>query len=292
MFDGSLYVEKFKIQCKKLCDKEKQMSDTVIVMALLTISGGLQDAYSYFIRGKVFANAQTGNVVFMSEHIFLGQWQSFFKYLIPLLAFMAGVFVATKIRSRYQMHNIFHWRQRIVLIEVILLFIVGMLPCTEQINFIANAMTSFACAMQVQSFRKVNGFPYASTMCIGNMRRGISALSVYIETGDDSFLHQTAHYLGVILLFAFGAGLGGGLAHIIGVKMIWISCILLSFTLLLMFVKNEEEELLEEEEEIIREEDALRKREEALELEELQLLEQEEEREREELENKNNNGNK
>ena len=145
--------------------------------------------------------------------------------------------------------------------------------------------------MQVQSFRKVNGFPYASTMCIGNMRRGISALSVYIETGDDSFLHQTAHYLGVILLFAFGAGLGGGLAHIIGVKMIWISCILLSFTLLLMFVKNEEEELLEEEE-IIREEDALRKREEALELEELQLLEQEEEREREELENKNNNENK
>ncbi len=33
----------------------------------------------------------------------------------------------------------------------------------------ANALVSFACAMQVQTFRKVRGHAYASTMCI--MRR-------------------------------------------------------------------------------------------------------------------------
>ena len=43
----------------------------------------------------------------------------------------------------------------------------------------ATIMVSFACAMQVQTFRKVGGYSYASTMCIGNLRSGTAALSVY-----------------------------------------------------------------------------------------------------------------
>ena len=42
-------------------------------------------------------------------------------------------------------------------------------------------MVSFSCAMQVQAFRKVNGFAYASTMCIGNLRSGTDALSVFVR---------------------------------------------------------------------------------------------------------------
>ena len=42
----------------------------------------------------------------------------------------------------------------------------------EQLNWLANGLTSFACAMQVQSFRTVRGSAYASTMCIGNLRSG------------------------------------------------------------------------------------------------------------------------
>ena len=43
------------------------MSESWPTVALLTFSGGLQDAYSYCVRGKVFANAQTGNIVLMSQ---------------------------------------------------------------------------------------------------------------------------------------------------------------------------------------------------------------------------------
>ncbi|MBF4808334.1 MAG: DUF1275 domain-containing protein, partial [Lancefieldella rimae] len=38
-----------------------QMSDSVEVAALLALSGGVMDAYSYLVRDHVFANAQTGN---------------------------------------------------------------------------------------------------------------------------------------------------------------------------------------------------------------------------------------
>ena len=42
-----------------------QMSDSFLMSAFIILSGGLQDAYTYCCRDKVFANAQTGNIVLM-----------------------------------------------------------------------------------------------------------------------------------------------------------------------------------------------------------------------------------
>ena len=44
----------------------RQMSESLVTAAFLSVSGGLQDAYTYISRGKVFANAQTGNIVLLS----------------------------------------------------------------------------------------------------------------------------------------------------------------------------------------------------------------------------------
>ena len=46
------------------------MSESFLIAALLSVSGGLQDAYTYVARGKVFANAQTGNIVFLANMFF------------------------------------------------------------------------------------------------------------------------------------------------------------------------------------------------------------------------------
>ncbi len=43
-----------------------QMSESMLTAAFIILSGGLQDAYTYLCRGKVFANAQTGNIVLFS----------------------------------------------------------------------------------------------------------------------------------------------------------------------------------------------------------------------------------
>ena len=48
---------------------EMQTSESFRLSAVLSFSGGLQDAYTYNVRGNVFANAQTGNVVLMSQNI-------------------------------------------------------------------------------------------------------------------------------------------------------------------------------------------------------------------------------
>ena len=63
----------------------KQMSESFLTAAFLSVSGGLQDAYTYIFRGKVFANAQTGNIVLLSQSIIDKDFVRAIHYLVPLL---------------------------------------------------------------------------------------------------------------------------------------------------------------------------------------------------------------
>lgn len=76
----------------------------------------------------------------------------------------------------------------------------GIFP--NEMDLLANAMVSFACAMQVQAFRKVNGYAFASTMCIGNLRSGMESLCAYGKTKDKKILRKSGNYFGIIFLFA------------------------------------------------------------------------------------------
>ena len=220
-----------------LYKRRGQMSESFLTAAFIILSGGLQDAYTYLCRGKVFANAQTGNIVLFSTYLFDGEWGYCVRYLIPVLSFLLGIFAAECVHRHFKYMEKVHWRQLIVLAEIILLFGVGFLP--QSVNTFANAVVSFVCAMQVQTFRKVRGHAYASTMCIGNMRSGTEALCVYFHTRDREVLYKALTYFGVIGLFAVGAGLGARLTDCLSERGIWISCVLLAVSFLIMFVHEE-----------------------------------------------------
>ena len=228
------------------------MSDAYLNAAFLTLSGGMQDAYTYCLRGEVFANAQTGNIVLMSSHLFRGDFGSMVRYLIPLCAFVAGTFAAELIHRHFKYIKTVHWRQLVLLLEIALLFWVGWMPIS--FNIAANAMVSFVCAMQVQSFRKVHGKTYASTMCIGNLRSATEAFCGYLHTKNKEVLYTSLRYFGVIFLFAIGAGVGWMVTVRFGTYGIWFCCLLLMISFAMMFVKEEIE--MEQEEEVLAAEEA------------------------------------
>ena len=217
--------------------KRTQMSEAIPTIFFLTLSGGFQDAYTYILRGGVFANAQTGNIVLFSTHLLSGEWSIALRYLIPIFSFFLGIFLAEAFRAHFSKQRRIHWRQIILLLEILLLFSVGFIG--KELNFLANAIVSFSCAMQVQTFRKLKGKVFASTMCIGNLRSGTEHLYKYIHTKDKSFLSSALYYFGVIAIFALGAGIGGVLSLKLGFKTIWISSVLLLVSLLLMFIDSE-----------------------------------------------------
>ena len=214
-------------------------AERLAAACVLSIIGGFLDIYTYLCRGKVFANAQTGNIVLFSAYLFDGEWEHCARYLIPVLSFLLGIFAAECIHRHFKYMEKVHWRQLIILAEIVLLFVVGFLP--QRVNTLANVLVSFVCAMQVQTFRKVRGHAYASTMCIGNMRSGTEALCVYFHTRDREVLHKALTYFGVIGLFAVGAGLGALLTAWLAERGIWVSCALLAVSFLIMFIREEEE---------------------------------------------------
>ena len=217
--------------------KHFQMSDSMKVAVFIVLSGGFQDAYTYTCRGSVFANAQTGNIVLLASSAMHGSLSGVFKYIVPILAFMLGTAVSERIHTHFHDSQKIHWRQLVLLYEMLLLFLVGFIPQTW--NALANALVSFVCAMQVQSFHTVYGQVYASTMCIGNLRSGVEALCHYCETRDVTHLHRCITYFSVILLFAIGAGTGVLLTEHFGNSSIWVCCVLLLIGIVLMFKRED-----------------------------------------------------
>lgn len=213
-----------------------QTSETFVLSAILAMSGGFQDAYTYNVRKEVFSNAQTGNIVLMSQHIMMGELMKGLSYLFPVVAFALGVLVAERIGHRYKGAKRIHWRQIIVAIEIVILFAVGFMP--ERYDMLATMLVSFSCSMQVQAFRKVNGYGYASTMCIGNLRSGTESLSIYLREKQHGALKKAAHYYGIIFIFAIGAGIGGICSLHIGIRAIWISSILLAIVCAMMIKEH------------------------------------------------------
>lgn len=212
-------------------NKAAQASESLLVMTLITLSGGLQDAYSFMLRGGVFANAQTGNIVLLAAALLEGDWSRAFSYIIPLLSFAGGIYAALEIRRLYRGAGRIHWRQIVAFCEILLLAAVGCMG--ESHSQIANAMTSFSCAMQVEAFRHVHGNAYASTMCIGNIRALMENLHG-LAGGDRAAGGKALHYLGVLIAFAIGAALGAFLLPYMGLRAIWAGALLIAAASIIM----------------------------------------------------------
>lgn len=216
-----------------------QMSDSFRIGAMLAVVGGFLDAYSYLVRGQVFANAQTGNIVLMGINLAEGHISKAFSYFIPIFAFFVGVIVDEIIRKKLDGKLALHWRQVVLLIEMGILLIVMLLPQGRG-NFLANALVSFICSLQVQSFRKVHGLPYATTMCTGNLRSGTEHLVRYMETKEKSRKTKCLSYYGIIAFFVLGAGIGAIFIHYWSSPSLMFCFVLLGISFLMLFVKEQE----------------------------------------------------
>lgn len=158
------------------------------------------------------------------------------------MSILCGVVIAEQIGCRYKNSKTIHWRQIIVFSELIMLLAVGFMP--HSMDNVANAVISLSCAMQVQAFRKVNGYAYASTMCIGNMRSGMEAFSAFIRTKNVETFKKSCQYFGMIFTFAIGAGLGSLFADSFGIRSIFFSCAFLAVAFTLMFITDSSENTL------------------------------------------------
>lgn len=215
----------------------KQMSESLELGMVLALAGGFMDAYSYMCRDHVFANAQTGNLLLLGVNLSCGNWRTALRYLVPVLAFVAGLALANLFRLIRRGTEKLHWRQVTVALEALVLLGVSFLP--QGLNLLANSLTSLACGIQVESFRTIHGAGVATTMCIGNLRSATQTLCEFCRTRDRSLLRRGGLYIFIILCFIVGAVLGNLAVTAFAEASIRIAAAILSAAFLMMFVDRE-----------------------------------------------------
>ena len=216
--------------------KAKQTSESIELGILLALSGGIMDAYSYMARGKVFANAQTGNMLLFGIYLSGGRWNMALHYFFPILAFTAGIMLADIVRTKGSTK--LHWRQLSVLFEAVILFGVSFIPLS--MNLLANSLTSLACGIQVETFRKIHGNGIATTMCIGNLRSGTQNIYTFFQTKKRDSLEKGLLYYGIILCFICGAIIGNQCIKYLHERAILVSSALLLLSFIMMFITRDE----------------------------------------------------
>ena len=215
----------------------KQMSESIKLGVILAIAGGFMDAYSYIGRGKVFANAQTGNILLLGINISERNWHMALHYLVPVLAFAIGIALADLVKIRTKNLTLLHWRQISVFCEAVILLSVSFIP--QDFNLVANALTSLACGIQVESFRKIHGNGIATTMCIGNLRSGTQNWCDFHYTKNKESAFKGMLYYGIILMFIIGAIIGNAFVKLLAEKAILICAAVLFMAFIMMFVDKE-----------------------------------------------------
>ncbi len=179
-------------------------NEHIIAACILSLAGGFLDIYSYLFRGEVFANAVTGNIVFCGLHIANGEWHACVKYMVAIIAYASGVLVSEFLHHKISAVHKIGWHQSVLFLEICCLAPIIFIPKGD-FDYLVNALIAFVCAMQVETFRRVHGLPFASTMCTGNLRSSAEALFKYIVHHDKKELNKVLHYYAIIGCFITGA---------------------------------------------------------------------------------------
>ncbi|WP_108831364.1 YoaK family protein [Aedoeadaptatus coli] len=212
--------------------KDKTWSESLLFATFLTLAGGLQDGYSYALRGKVFVNALTGNVVLMAFNLAEGNFPAMLRYFIQIAAFALGVYVSGRIAFSKKRRMGLHFKQRVLAAEIAILVVVGFL--SGELDSVANSMMAFSCGMQVNTFRKFADINAATTMCVGNVRTIMHNLAGYHHTKDNVHKETSRTVLFIVGIFFIGALIGGLCFSLMGLKTIWLSAAFLAVSFLIL----------------------------------------------------------
>ena len=212
-----------------------QRSESFRLGAILATVGGFLDAYTFILRGGVFSNAQTGNIALLGICLAEGQWSKSVLYLIPILAFVVGIILVEQVKSRFKNNPQIsvHWRQIVVVFEAVVLLVIAFIPQGRWDIFV-NVLVSFVCSLQVESFRKIHGDTYVTTMCTGNLRSATELFCRYNELKDENIRIKSLKYYGVILFFVLGAIMGTILSNLLGILSVLFCIVLLGIVFFIM----------------------------------------------------------
>ena len=140
-----------------------------VYYTLIAIAGFF-GAYTFLLRGKVFCNAQTGNLVLLGLAIGQAEWETAAYYLFPISAYVAGAFISELLPNPVKYHLKIRWDTLLIAVEMATVLVLGLVPESAPVQ-ISQVAVNFIASMQYNTFRQAEGTPMATPGRCGTGKR-------------------------------------------------------------------------------------------------------------------------
>ena len=213
---------------------------------VLILVGGFYGAYTYSVRGGVFCNAQTANVVLFSMAVGKQDIKMALELLIPISAYFLGTILSEILAKKIKKYQALRWDTLLVGLEIPLVIIMGYVPASAP-DQICQVTLNFICAMQFNTFRQNEGVPMATTFVTNHIRQTGSNLVKAIRDKDAKASLRWKSHGTMLLLFLVGGIIGTVLCTYFDVRAIWgtIPFLIYGFIRLMIADRTYERDLLE-----------------------------------------------
>lgn len=200
-----------------------------VYFTLIAVAG-FWGAYTYLLRGSVFCNAQTGNVVLMGLALGSGQWRTGLYYLVPISAYVLGAFVSELAPNPVKHRFSIRWDTILMLIEMVAVLALGFVPESAPAQ-ISQVVINFIASMQYNTFRQAEGIPMATTFCTNQLRQVGIGFAKAVRKGDREGLRRALFFLGMLGCFFLGGAASAFAGTLLSAKAIWLNLIPLGVVL-------------------------------------------------------------
>lgn len=190
---------------------------------VLMVVAGFFGAYTFLLRGNVFCNAQTGNVVLMGMALGAGKWKEALYYLIPIFAYTLGAFVSELLPNPVKHHLPVRWDTLLITIEMLAVLALGFVPLSAPVQ-IAQVTINFVASMQYNTFRQAEGVPMATTFATNHIRQlgiGLAKEISHFRLQDKAHRKKLREHFAMLIFFLAGAVIGTLLCNLLDEKAIW-----------------------------------------------------------------------
>ena len=201
------------------------------IFYLLMTVAGFFGAYTYLLRGNVFCNAQTGNVVLMGMALGQAKWGEALYYLIPISAYLLGAFVSELLPNPVKHHLPIRWDTLLLLIEMLVVLGLGFLPESLPVQ-ISQVAINFIASMQYNTFRQAQGTPMATTFATNHIRQiGVALAKELHHRHAENKPHREKlrKHTSMLICFIVGAVIGTVFCLLLSGKAIWCTLVPLGF---------------------------------------------------------------
>lgn len=207
------------------------------IFELLIFAAGAMGAYTYNLRGGIFCNAQTANVVLMGIALGKGEWVRGLYYLIPISAYILGSMLSEWLPLRVRRIHFLRWDTYLIGFEMLVLFGIGFLPLSAPAQ-IVQILITFICSMQYNTFRQAEGIPMATTFLTNHVRQIGVGFSKFLSKKDKAAGKRAFKHARMVLAFFAGAAILTLLCPLLQEKAIWLSLLPLGVSFLIMLLAD------------------------------------------------------